>query len=250
MNVLENRVCVVTGAARGIGEAIATEFAIEKAKVVMADIDLAEVSNAAARLQQLSHNVTPLQVDVSNESSVEKMFQSVREKYGVVHVLVNNAGIYPRHKFEETTLEQWERIQAVNVRGCFLCSRAALSFFKQQGGGKIINLSSVTFWVGAPADLVHYITSKGAVIGFTRSLARDLGALNIQVNAITPGGVESEEEKKYATPEQVAAVVALQSLKRRVVPRDIARTAVFLASSDSDIITGQTINVDAGWAMH
>lgn len=250
MHILQNQVCVVTGAARGIGRAIAEEFVIEGARVVAADIDLPEMEKTAEELRRRGAEILPLEVDVSDEASVARMVKMAGDKFGAIDVLVNNAGIYPRHKFEETTLEQWERVQSVNVRGCFLCSRAVLPSFKQQGKGKIINLSSVTFWVGQPANLVHYIASKGGVIGFTRSLAHDLGGLNIQVNAISPGGVETEEEKKYATPEQVAAVVALQSLKRRVSPRDIARTTVFLASSDSDIITGQTINVDGGWAMH
>lgn len=126
----------------------------------------------------------------------------------------------------------------------------SVPYFKAKMAGKIINLSSVTFWVGRPHNLVHYIASKGGVIGFTRSLAHDVGEFNIQVNAITPGAVESEEEKKVATPELIASVLDQQSLRRRVQVRDIARAAVFLASSDSDIITGQTINVDAGWAMH
>ncbi len=250
MSVLENRVCVVTGAARGIGRAIAEQFARESATVVAADVDIDELNKTVEGLKQQGDKVLALHVDVADEASVTQLFAAIGQILGSIDVLVNNAGIYPRHKFEETTLAQWEKIQAVNVRGTFLCSREVLPFFKRQGRGKIINLSSVTFWVGGPRDLVHYITSKGGIIGFTRALARDMGEFNIQVNAITPGGVESEEEKKYATAEQVAAVVAMQSLKRRVTAYDIARTAVFLASGDSDAITGQAINVDGGWAMH
>lgn len=250
MNILQGRICIVTGAARGIGRAIVEEFVVEGASVVAADVDLPELQKTADTFRSRGARILPVEVDVADEISVERMVKAAAGNFSSIDVLVNNAGIYPRHKFEETTLQQWERVQSVNVRGCFLCSRAVLPYFKQRGKGKIINLSSVTFWVGQPANLVHYIASKGAVIGFTRSLAHDLGELNIQVNAISPGGVETEEEKKYATPEQIAAVVAMQSLKRRVSARDIARTAVFLASSDSDIITGQTINVDGGWAMH
>jgi 3-oxoacyl-[acyl-carrier protein] reductase len=171
-------------------------------------------------------------------------------KYGSVDVLVNNAGAYPRFVWHEMTVEQWDHIQALNLRSCFLCSREVFPYLKSKMAGKIINLSSVTFLVGRPHNLVHYIASKGGVIGFTRALAHDVGEFNIQVNAITPGAVESEEERKVATPEMTAAIVALQSLRNRVQVRDIARTAVFLASADSDLITGQTINVDAGWAMH
>ena len=178
------------------------------------------------------------------------MVEEVAEHFGHIDILVNNAGIYPRYVWNEMSAEQWDRIQGVNLRSCFLCSQAVFAYLKKQGAGKIINISSVTFWLGFPRNLVHYTASKGGVIGFTRALARDIGESNIQVNAITPGAVETEEEKKVATPEQVAAIVAQQSLKRRVLPRDIARTAIFLASPDSDMITGQTINVDGGWAMH
>lgn len=250
MNILQNNVCIVTGAARGIGRAIAEEFAIEGARVIAVDIDFSEMEKTAKEFRSRDAQILPVEADVSDDASVARMVKVACEKFGAIDVLVNNAGIYPRYRFEDLTLEQWEHVQSVNVRGCFLCSRAVLPNFKQQGKGKIINLSSVTFWVGRPVNLVHYIASKGAVIGFTRSLAHDLGGLNIQVNAISPGGVETEEEKKYSTPEQIATVVGMQSLKRRVSPRDIARTAVFLASRDSDIITGQTINVDGGWAMH
>lgn len=250
MGVLQERVAIVTGAARGIGESIAREFAAEGARVAIADIDLPAAKKVAASLTSNGARVLPMEVDVADENLVRRMVDSVTQEFGSIQILVNNAGIYPRYKWAEMTVEQWDRIQAVNVRGCFLCARAVFPHFEKQGDGKIINISSVTFWVGQPRDLVHYITSKGAIIGFTRSLAKDLGEFNIQVNAITPGGVETEEERKYATPEQVAAVVAFQALKRRVSARDIARAAVFLASSDSNMITGQTLNVDGGWAMH
>ncbi len=247
---LRNRVAIITGGAKGIGESIATEFAAEGAAVAIADIDLDGARRVAARLEALGAKALAVGVDVADEAMVERMVESVVREFHAVHILVNNAGIYPRYKWDEITVEQWDRIQAVNVRGSFLCARAVFPYFKKQGFGKIVNISSVTFWLGYPRDLVHYITSKGAIIGFTRSLAKELGELNVQVNALTPGAIETEEEKKYATPEQVAAVVAVQALKRRVSPQDIARAAVFLASSDSDMITGQAINVDGGWAMH
>jgi 3-oxoacyl-[acyl-carrier protein] reductase len=248
--MLTNRTCIVTGGANGIGEAIAEEFSRAGAPVVIADIDGAAGEAVAKRLRDDGRTVAAIQTDVSDEAAVARLIHEAGERFGRIDVLVNNAGIYPRHVFEETTTAQWDRIQAVNVRSAFLCAKAVCPWFKRQGGGKIINLSSVTFWLGQPRDLVHYIASKGAVIGLTRALARDLGEHNIQVNAITPGAVETEAERTVATPEQVASIVALQALKRRVSPRDIAKTALFLASSDSDLITGQTVNVDGGWAMH
>jgi 3-oxoacyl-[acyl-carrier protein] reductase len=248
--MLTNRVCIVTGGAKGIGEAIVEEFSREGASVVIADIDAPAGEAVAKRLRDEGRTVIAIHTDVSDEAAVARLVNDAGDRFGGIDVLVNNAGIYPRYAFEETTTEQWDRIQAVNVRSAFLCAKAVCPWFKRQGHGKIINLSSVTFWLGQPRDLVHYIASKGALIGLTRALARDLGEYNIRVNAITPGAVESEAERKVATPEQVAHIVAMQALKRRVSPRDIARTAVFLASPDSDLITGQTVNVDGGWAMH
>ncbi len=250
MGALQNRIAIVTGAAQGIGESIALEFAAEGARVAVADINSEGAKRVAALAESNGGVATAVEVDVTQEASVASMVTTVIAKYGSVDILVNNAGAYPRFVWHEMTVEQWDQTQALNLRSCFLCSRGVFPSFKAKMAGKIINLSSVTFWVGRPHNLVHYISSKGGVIGFTRSLAHDVGEFNIQVNAITPGAVESEEEKKVATPEMIAAVLAQQSLNRRVQVRDIARTAVFLASPDSDLITGQTINVDAGWAMH
>jgi len=250
MGKLTDRVAIVTGAAKGIGEAIAQEFALEGARVVLADIDMTGAEAATAQIAATGARVKAVEVDVSQESSVNAMVAETVRFFGTIHILVNNAGMYPRYVWHEMSVEQWDKTQAVNLKSCFLCSRAAFPHLKGAGNGKIINMSSVTFWLGYPHNLVHYTAAKGGIVGFTRALAKDVGEFNIQVNAITPGAVESEEEKKVATPEQVAQVIAQQSLRKRIQPRDIARTAVFLASSDSDSITGQTINVDAGWAMH
>jgi 3-oxoacyl-[acyl-carrier protein] reductase len=247
VGTLEDRVAIVTGAAKGIGQAIAQEFASEGAKVVVVDLD---ARGAKVTASQLVTGGLAVEADVADEHAVAFMVERTVREFGGVNILVNNAGLYPRYAWHEMTVEQWDRIQAVNLKSCFLCARAVFPHLKAKGGGKIINLSSVTFWVGAPRNLVHYIASKGGVIGFTRALARDVGEFNIQVNAITPGAVETDEERKVATPEQVAEIVALQCLRCRVTPKNIARTALFLASTDSDAITGQTINVDAGWAMH
>ncbi len=250
MGVLENRASIVTGAAKGIGQAVASEFASEGASVAVVDVDGEGAKATAEQLAAAGARTLAVRADVSDEHAVRSMVEKVAEHFGHIDILVNNAGIYPRYVWNEMSAEQWDRIQAVNLRSCFLCARAIFPHLKKKGSGKIINISSVTFWLGFPHNLVHYTASKGGVIGFTRALARDVGEFNIQVNAITPGAVETDEEKRVATDEQVAAIVAQQSLKRRVLPKDIARTAVFLASLDSDMITGQTINVDGGWAMH
>jgi 3-oxoacyl-[acyl-carrier protein] reductase len=250
MSRLKDQVAIVTGAAKGIGEAIAVEFANEGAFVVVADVDNESATEVVRRIQARGGVALALKTDVSDEASVEAMVSTVANTRGGIDILVNNAAIYPRYSWHEMTVEQWDQIQAVNLRSCFLCSRAVFPHLKKKNAGKIINISSVTFWLGQPRNLVHYIASKGGIIGFTRALAHEVGQFGIQVNAITPGAVETEEEKKVATPEMVAAIVSQQCLGRRVVPRDIARTAVFLASADSAMITGQAINVDGGWAMH
>jgi 3-oxoacyl-[acyl-carrier protein] reductase len=250
LGILADRIAIVTGAAKGIGEAIALEFAREGAAVALVDLNKDRAVQVAEQIQRSGTRALAVQADVSDEGSVENMVSIVAEAFGRVDILVNNAGIYPRYVWHEMTSEQWDLIQAVNLKSLFLCSRAVFPHLKRKRAGKIINLSSVTFWLGKPRNLVHYIASKGGVVGFTRALAHDIGEFNIQVNAIAPGAVETEEEKRVATPEMVASIVAEQCLGRRVLPRDIARTAVFLASPDSDMITGQTINVDGGWAMH
>jgi 3-oxoacyl-[acyl-carrier protein] reductase len=250
MDILKDRIAIVTGAASGIGEAIATEFAKEGAAVAVADINDDRARQVAERIKSQGARALAVKTDVSDERSVENLVKSVLEEFGGIDILVNNAGIYPRYVWHEMTSEQWDHIQAVNLKSHFLCSRAVFPHLKKKQAGKIINISSVTFWLGQPRNLVHYIASKGGVVGFTRSLAHEVGEFNIQVNAITPGAVETEEEKKVATPEMVAAIVAQQCVRRRVLPWDIARAAVFLASADSDMITGQTINIDGGWAMH
>ncbi len=250
MGVLMNRVAIVTGGGNGIGEVIALESAAEGAKVAVVDIDFEGAKRVAARIGEAGATALAVQADVSNEASVASMVSTVVEHFGGIHILVNNAGIDPRCVWHEMSVEQWDQVQAVNLRSCFLCARGVFPYFKKQAAGKIVNISSVAFWGGRPQNLVHYIASKGGVIGFTRALACEVGEFNIQVNAITPGAVECAREKKVVTPEMIAAFVARQALPRRVLPKDIARAVVFLASADSDVITGQTLNVDAGLVMH
>jgi len=249
VGVLKDRVAIVTGAAKGIGEGIAEEFAREEGAVALVDIDHERASQVAAWIESAGGKALAVEADVADEAAVQTMVARVLERFGNVHILVNNAGVYPRHVWHELSGEQWDRVQAVNLKSCFLCARAVFPYFRKNGFGKIINLSSAGFQLALPPNCVHYLAAKGGVVGFTRALARDVGELNIQVNAIAPGAVEVEEERKVASPEMVAQVVASQILKSRVLPIHIARAAVFLASADSDLITGQTLNVDAGRAF-
>src|SRR5215471_12667693 len=163
--------------------------------------------------------------------------------------LINNAGVYPRKPFLEMSEQEWDDVQETNLKGVFHCTKAVLPHMVERRGGKIVNISSVTFFKGL-ANLTHYVAAKGGVIGFTRSLAREMGPNNVYVNCITPGAIEVETEKVVATPEQIAAIVAQQSMQRRLKPLDVARVCLFLASHLSDGLTGQTINVDGGLIMH
>ncbi|MNI49486.1 (S)-1-Phenylethanol dehydrogenase [compost metagenome] len=169
-------------------------------------------------------------------------------------MLVNNAGTDPRKPWLEITGEEWDHVMSVNVKSQFLCAQAVYPHMRAQGHGKIINVSSVVFFRGQ-AGYVHYVASKGAIIGFTRALAREAGGDNIHVNCITPGAVLTETElgkvgSQEALDKSTAYLLQEQALKRRETTDDIVGTFVFLASEDSGFLTGQTINVDGGWMMH
>ena len=190
--------------------------------------------------------------DISEPVEVDGLASQVDSHYGRLDVLVNNAALTAVHKpWGEISIEEWDKVLTTNLRSCFLCFRACHSLLKQSGCGRVINISSVTALLGQPF-LLHYVSSKGGMIAFTRALAREVGVEAITVNAITPGAIVTEAEvEAFPDRDEVdRRQLAVQSLKRRGLPEDIAGAAVFLASDDASFITGQTINVDGGWAMH
>lgn len=249
MDLLKEKVVLVTGAGAGIGAGIAELFAKEGAHVFMSDIDSISIKNKAATFRAQGGSVFPFTADVSDRKTMAEVVDDAIGRFGRLDILINNAGRYPRQTFLEMTEEQWDAIQEVNVKGTFHCAKLVIPHMVKQRSGAIVNISSVTFFLGMK-NLTHYVASKGAIIGFTRSLAREMGEHGIRVNCVTPGAVETEGEKAVATPEQIAALVELQSLKRRIVPEDIAKTCLFLCSDLGSGITGQTINVDGGWIMY
>jgi 3-oxoacyl-[acyl-carrier protein] reductase len=249
MALLTRKVALITGAATGIGESIARTFSTEGARVVLFDRDGVGAEEAAADIRANGGAAVACRGDVRDAGAVRGAIERALADFGRLDILVNNAGIYPRHNLVEMTEEQWDEIVSTNLKGVFQCSRLALPRMLAQGSGKIVNISSVTFHIGMKG-LTHYVSSKGGIIGFTRALAREVGDANVHVNAVTPGAIETEAEKQIATKEQVDAVVALQCLRRRIVPLDVARVCVFLASELSDGMTGQTVNVDGGWVMY
>jgi 3-oxoacyl-[acyl-carrier protein] reductase len=249
MTLIKDKVALITGAAAGIGAGVARLFAEQGAHVFLVDINADGVKDTAAALQRSGFSAFPFEADVRRRETLVPAVEEALHRSGRLDILINNAGIYPRQPFLEMSEQQWDEIQDINLKGMFQCAKLVLPHMVKGRAGHIVNISSVTFFIGMK-NLTHYIASKGAVIGFTRALAREVGEYNVHVNCITPGAVETEGEKAVATQEQIEAILKLQSLQRRIVPLDIAKACLFLCSDLAVGITGQTINVDGGWVMH
>ncbi|QJD82797.1 SDR family NAD(P)-dependent oxidoreductase [Cohnella herbarum] len=250
---LHGRTAIVTGAARSIGAAVAARYAAEGANVVIADIDVDEAERVAASIRALGGEAIAIGTDVSDKGQVERMVETTVRRFGTVDILVNNAGIDPRRDWLEMTGEEWDRVMGVNAKSQLFCAQAVFPHMRERGRGKIVNVSSVTFYTGQ-TGFVHYVASKGAIIGFTRALAREVGGHGITVNGIAPGAVltetEGEDETDYDPIETEREMKGLQSIGRRQTAGDLEGAFVFLASEDSDFITGQTLNVNGGWILN
>ena len=247
---LNDKVVIVTGGGIGIGRAYSLGLAVEGARVVVADV--ADPKPTVNEIEARGGQALAVECDVSREADTLRMAAETVNRFGRIDVLINNAAIYgglKRRPFMEISVEEWDRVMAVNLRGLFLCARAVFPAMRAQGKGKIINISSSTFFKGVP-HYIHYTTSKGGVVGFTRSLARELGEFGIRVNAVAPGYTLSGENEKNTPEERKQDNVRSRMLKRAELPEDIVGTIVFLASDDSDFVTGQTIAVDGGSVVH
>lgn len=248
---LKDKVAIVTGAAQGIGRAYALRLAGEGAKVVIADI--LDGSGVLQEIKKRDVEALALRTDVADEKSTEEMARKTVDHFGRIDVLVNNAAFFSsivKKPFYQISADEWDAVMRVNLKGLFLCSKAVYPQMKKQGKGKIVNVSSGTFFRGLP-HFLHYVTSKGGVIGFTRALAREVGEDGIRVNTVAPGYTVTEilREKPQDPEEVITAILANRCLKRTETPEDLTGTIVFLASDDSDFITGQTIIVDGGSAL-
>ena len=236
---LEGKVAVVTGGAQGIGRAIADGLEAEGATVAVADLDPPPGG---------------IRADVSSEDDVQRLADEVVERHGGIDILVNNAGLYASlamRPFTEIPLEEWRRVMDVNVASMFLTCRAIVPAMRDRGGGKIVNISSGTAFRGVPF-LLHYVASKGAIVSFTRALAKELGKDGIHVNCVAPGFTLSAGVERH--PEVIQALrdvsVAARTLQRDQLPEDVVGAVVFLCTPGADFVTGQTMVIDGGQYFH
>jgi NAD(P)-dependent dehydrogenase (short-subunit alcohol dehydrogenase family) len=239
MDALDGKVAIVTGGAQGIGAAIAAGLEAEGAEVVVADLEPPEGG---------------IRADVSSEHDVSRMVEEALERNGRIDILVNNAGLYASlemRAFTEIPLEEWRQVMDVNVASMFLTCRAVVPVMREQGGGKIVNISSGTPFRGVPY-LLHYVTSKGAIVALTRALAKELGRDSIHVNCVAPGFTMSDGVK--SNPKVVEALrdvsIASRTLQRDQVPEDVVGAVVFLCTPAADFVTGQTMVIDGGQYFH
>jgi NAD(P)-dependent dehydrogenase (short-subunit alcohol dehydrogenase family) len=250
--VLHGRVAIVTGGARGIGQEYCAALAREGAKVVAADVLASD--ETVRKIRQAGGDAESIIADVSVERDAQAMVDLAVRRLGRVDILVNNAALLARMTpFDQIAEAEWDRLMAVNVKGLWQCCKAVVPIMRRQGKGKIINISSSTVWVGSPM-ILHYVASKGAVLAFTRALARELSGSGINVNAITPGYTMTPAALGIGDKESIEAlkqhILDIRIVKRFEQPTDLAGTVIFLASDASDFISGQAINCDGGEAHH
>jgi len=246
---LDGLVAIVTGAGRGIGKAVAEKYYQMGATVALWSRSLEQLREVATKMDKSGDRVVFSKVDVTDEENIKEGIQSVTNKFGKIDILVNNAGAnYAFIPIEEMKRETFMELININLTSVFLCCKAVVPIMKKQGRGKIINVSSLAGRTGRPNVGVNYAASKGGVIGMTKSLARELGSTGICVNAIAPGPIFTDLMKQFSK-EELAAFNANRALSRYGQPEDIGDAAVFLASSQSDWITGITLDVNGGIAM-
>ena len=245
---LEVKVAIVTGAAAGIGRTFCVGLAREGARVVAAD--LRDVAETLAEIKAIDGTAIGVQMDVASPEDVARMVKQTTDIYGRVDILVNNAGIYPTSPIEQISLADWRRVTAINLDGPFLCAKAVVPIMKLQRHGRIINMTSTTFFMGVP-NFTHYVASKGGVIGLARGLAGEVGEFGITVNCIAPGLTNTPGVSNSPGILQTwDMLVEAQAVKRRQEPHDLLGPLLLLASDESAFVTGQTLCVDGGWTRH
>jgi NAD(P)-dependent dehydrogenase (short-subunit alcohol dehydrogenase family) len=251
MKRLDGKVAIITGAGKGLGKAFALGFAKEGASLVLVTRkDLEGLKKTADEVKAMGSECLWFQADVTNLNDVKKMAGETVKRFGGIDILVNNAAYYygvQRRAFNEISSEEWDMMMNINVKGPWLCAQAVFPHMKVKGKGRIINLTSEVFFTGSHG-FVHYVASKGGVVGLTRALAAELGPHNITVNAVAPGFTDTEASRTIA---DVAKYDTSKTPLRRLgVANDIVGAALFFASDDADFITGEIMLVDGGRAMH
>ncbi|MGI0090169.1 MAG: SDR family NAD(P)-dependent oxidoreductase [Nitrososphaerales archaeon] len=249
---LKDKVVIVTGSRRGLGKAYALALAKEGASVVVTDIVTEGLDEAVAEIEKQGGKAVAVKVDVSSEADTKRLAEETVKKFGRIDVLVNNAAYFSalkRRPFFEIDVEEWDKVLSVNLRGVWLCTKAVFPYMKSQSSGKIVNISSGTFFNGSPG-FAHYVSAKGGVIGLTRALSRELGQYNITVNSLAPGYTVTEATISMDNEEYRSRALEPRTIKRNEVPSDLVGPMLFLCSEESDFMTGQTILVDGGRGMH
>ncbi|MBI2842733.1 MAG: SDR family oxidoreductase [Armatimonadetes bacterium] len=246
--MLENRVAIVTGAARGLGKAIALCMATEGASVVICDVDPDGLELSGKEIERKGSHVLTRQVDVRNKTEVEKMVDDCLDMFGRVDILVNNAGILRAAPTIEIKEEDWDFVMEVNLKGTFLCSQAVLKHMMDRKYGRIVNMSSLAGRSGGTLVGASYSTSKAGILGFTRTLAKEVAAYNITVNAVAPGNIETDMTRTFSDGER-EMLIERNPMHRFGAPGEVASLVCFLASEEAGYITGATVDINGGLFM-
>lgn len=249
---LQGKVIVVTGAGQGIGRAYAADLGRRGCELILTDINAEKGQSVKDELISQGVKARFIAGNVADEKSCAALADLASEYRDGIDGLVNNAAIFSSLKMKphwELSVDEWDAVMAVNLRGVWLTTKALRPSLAANGGGSIVNISSGVVWMGKK-NYAHYVASKAGVLGLSRALARELGDDNIRVNALTPGAMETEVPRETKTPAEWEAMIAEQCIKRRGTPRDLVGVVAFLLSDDSAFITGQAINVDGGYILH
>jgi 3-oxoacyl-[acyl-carrier protein] reductase len=247
---LDGRVAIVTGGGGGLGSGICPALAAAGAAVAVAGRTKGKLEDVAASVNATGGRAIAVEADIADSASVAAMMERVVSELGGIDILVNNAAVYHRKPWTEITEADWDQVLDTNLKGYYLCARAAYPFLKDSGRGRVINVASITFFGGVPF-LLDYVASKGGIVGFTRALAREVGPDAITVNTLSPGAFPTDAEKIHPDQEVYnRAILEAQSIKRRGTPQDVGNLVTFLASDAASFITGQLIQIDGGWMMH